>query len=1173
MLCRCSDCTVDVRVSAAKRVKRDTDSSAPADETTAERRQRIETAQQEAIAQQQQQLLDTTPDEPTPAPVLPQQLPMEAEEPTGQENVPPPSSVRVKAGKSDKPKANAARKGKKTKADGADESEAESTAAASDIEPATTASEREEDEVETGKRKRTRGNKAVDDHVDSAVKVTKKATRPRATKKTADDRPADVEEGRTTRTRAAAKRAEADKDKEKVKEREAVEPPQTKKPKKTAATKKKREAEPPSPAEDDNTAAAVEPLTEEVVIVQQVESVVDVLDVVEKEDRVTVMEWTKDEQSSFVSNTTSSSNVTEAAIESLLEDEVADDQPLSAQLPAQKPAAEYLSLSTIIPPTIPLSPPPVPSPTSSAWLSAADDKPAEPFRSAGLVSWLKAPFSLLGIGGGSAMKKETLPLASVTPGAMLAGALMSSPSTTPATSPVPSPTSSPVLRSISAPDDAVPHPLISSAQLPPPLPMSAPGAGATAESAAAANAKSRKEELKAKLEASKQQMKDKIEEARALGSGGSNHSGSATTTPTSGAALSSVSLGATQEDGVEVIISRQTAEHIQVIDIVEQTVTVTESTISEVHSQQSQREEGSHFIVAPTTIVSSLDAYKSDSTATATDITLLSSPNDVTIIEQDDVANDDTADIAMADDGETKRDDRAEATTKAKGGKADTLKKKDAKEKQLEAARKREEVDRRRRQLEETERRKQEEKEEERRKKDEQLKRAKQQQATDKKKAATLKPAAAAYATAANKTAAASTKKKDDRKEIAKTLPLPITWTAGGATGSRSATLPEPVSIVELGSSVSYTGKEEKEGEEEAMDDDDDDERKYAGEEEKESVVTLSTYAPLHSQPTQSTLSRSLVLDMNPPPLPPLPIAFKGMPPPPLPMKPTHTTTQPPPTPQFVPLVKFHRPNATNTAVENGHPIISAPLVLPPKPYQLTLTIGQTAATDSSMSPPPARVPHDKTPPQVHNSTAHTMPPHPLPVLHTPEHGKLLPPHQSSTLHPPTTSTATTSSSSSTPQQPKPKTSPQSYIFSPPPKPLTSPDSNNYPMSDHDASDCSDEESSSAKKRDARIPSWAKEPQLSHALRAQLVAAVDPDSIFPPIDPFSMSLHDIFKGYKRKRSFRERTSSGNWHLDQLSVREEMQYKRDMGYIRATADTTTVTAATSTASPTAATVIG
>ena len=147
-----SDCAVDVR--SSKRVKRDTDSHS-ADETKAERRQRIETAQQEAIAHQQQQLLATTPDEPVPVPVQSVQQPVGAEEPTGQENVPPPMAVKSKAGKAGKGKGRAVRKGKKASADGTDESEAESAVAVSDVDPPTTASERDDDEGETAKRTRT----------------------------------------------------------------------------------------------------------------------------------------------------------------------------------------------------------------------------------------------------------------------------------------------------------------------------------------------------------------------------------------------------------------------------------------------------------------------------------------------------------------------------------------------------------------------------------------------------------------------------------------------------------------------------------------------------------------------------------------------------------------------------------------------------------------------------------------------------------------------------------------------------------------------------------------------------------------------------------------------------------------------------------------------------------
>ena len=151
-------------------------------------------------------------------------------------------------------------------------------------------------------------------------------------------------------------------------------------------------------------------------------------------------------------------------------------------------------------------------------------------------------------------------------------------------------------------------------------------------------------------------------------------------------------------------------------------------------------------------------------------------------------------------------------------------------------------------------------------------------------------------------------------------------------------------------------------------------------------------------------------------------------------------------------------------------------------------------------------------------------------------------------LPPPSTpSAAPPPSSSSSSDAKKLHPSPTSYTFSPSPTPLNAVDSNNYPMSDH--SDASDEDPSSPTSNDKRVPTWAREPQLSQALRAQAVACVDPDLIFPPIDPYACSLEEIFKGYKRKKKFRERSSSANWGMDMLSAREEMTYKREMGYIK------------------------
>ena len=991
----------------------------------------------------------------------------------------------------------------------------------------------------------------MDEQAEPTGKDGKKAPRTKAAKKAADDKPAEAEQGRTTRTRAAARRAEAEKE-QKGKDKEVAEAAEGKKPKKTAAGKKKREAEPATPTADDTAATSAEAEAAQVVVVQQVmETVEEVVRVVVREDVELAVEWAAVEQQSSLSTSTSIT-ATEVDVDALLVDEALDSEPLAKPQPVKK-TAEYPTLSTIMPPFVPSTPlSPVSSPTSAfAAQSASDDRPADAAKPAGW-SWLKAPFSMLGIGGGaSAAKKEALTLASVTPGAMLAPALRSSPATTPASSPAPSPSSSPsaspasspVLQPVSAPIASLP-PL--TAALPPPLPTTTPAA--SVESAAAASAKSRKEELKAKLEASKQQMKDKIEEARALGSSGSNTSaGSHTTSPSTtplaaDAAPSSMSLGGDRQGSVQAVVSRHTAEHIQVIDIVESvegraTVSAAaESSVVDTHAERpAQRDDGSHFVVAAETAVNLIEPQHTTSTTSAMDITLLSAHSDVTQVEPDESSSQDMADVTMTDDGEARRDERAESSGKAKGGKAETSKKKDAKEKALEAARKREEVEKRRRQLEEAERRKLEEKEEERRKKEEQAKKTKQQQATDKKKAAaTLKPTTTATTTSthiASTTKTATLKGKAEKAALAKTLPLPLTWQAGGGSAARSATLPEPLTIVELGgSSVSYTaGSEWKEGKEETWAADEDEEAKYADEEEKEAVA-LSSYAPPPSQPTQHPHLYGAPSYTNPPPLPPLPsAAAKAMPPPPpLPAKLQGAAPQ---------LVKFHMPAPSH--VTSDAQLTAAPSVMPPpKPYHILPSAGQPTAADA-MLPPPARLPHNKTPPHAQTSGVH---PPPVPAQYTPEHGKLLPP---SPAFPPS------ASSSHTPSQPKSKPSPQSYVFTPPPKPLVSADANNYPLSDHERSDDEDDEddNSAAKRRAARIPSWAKEPNLSHALRAQQAAAVDPDSIFPPIDPFSMSLAEIFKGFKRTKRIRERTSSGNWQMDALSVREDMQYKRDMGYVR------------------------
>lgn len=101
---------------------------------------------------------------------------------------------------------------------------------------------------------------------------------------------------------------------------------------------------------------------------------------------------------------------------------------------------------------------------------------------------------------------------------------------------------------------------------------------------------------------------------------------------------------------------------------------------------------------------------------------------------------------------------------------------------------------------------------------------------------------------------------------------------------------------------------------------------------------------------------------------------------------------------------------------------------------------------------------------------------------------------------------------------------------------------NNYEMSDHvDNSDWSDAEDA-----DKFVPEWAREPNVSAALKRQ--ALRDPDEIFEPFHTQRCDLREIFAGFKKKKRFHRRTSSGNWFKDRLHWKEELEYKRQMGFL-------------------------
>jgi hypothetical protein len=98
-----------------------------------------------------------------------------------------------------------------------------------------------------------------------------------------------------------------------------------------------------------------------------------------------------------------------------------------------------------------------------------------------------------------------------------------------------------------------------------------------------------------------------------------------------------------------------------------------------------------------------------------------------------------------------------------------------------------------------------------------------------------------------------------------------------------------------------------------------------------------------------------------------------------------------------------------------------------------------------------------------------------------------------------------------------------------------------YDMSEHEDSDWSDSPGENGK----RIPDWAKSSNLRRALHQQSVS--DPDEVFAPLRTDICNLSEIFRGYRKKKRFRNRTSSGNWFIDRLHWKEEQAYKKAMGF--------------------------
>lgn len=86
------------------------------------------------------------------------------------------------------------------------------------------------------------------------------------------------------------------------------------------------------------------------------------------------------------------------------------------------------------------------------------------------------------------------------------------------------------------------------------------------------------------------------------------------------------------------------------------------------------------------------------------------------------------------------------------------------------------------------------------------------------------------------------------------------------------------------------------------------------------------------------------------------------------------------------------------------------------------------------------------------------------------------------------------------------------------------------------------------------MPSWARGKALETALLRQASNPVDPGAIFTGAK--TCDLKEIFseevKELEKKKGkpvqpFRKRGSSENWTKDQLTSKEEIMYKQQMGY--------------------------
>jgi hypothetical protein len=80
------------------------------------------------------------------------------------------------------------------------------------------------------------------------------------------------------------------------------------------------------------------------------------------------------------------------------------------------------------------------------------------------------------------------------------------------------------------------------------------------------------------------------------------------------------------------------------------------------------------------------------------------------------------------------------------------------------------------------------------------------------------------------------------------------------------------------------------------------------------------------------------------------------------------------------------------------------------------------------------------------------------------------------------------------------------------------------------------------------VPDWARGKALVTQLMSQMY--VDPDEVFQQ-HAKTCSLDDVFAGAERKngkQDFSRRSSSGNWFEDRVTWKEELAYKKAMGYV-------------------------